>query len=90
MISPTSAVGGPVHSHRGVSSGGNGAPGQGQGELFPTPAMAGSEPTGDTSTNRPRVARDVEYRRASAWGCPVTIYETQQQPTGEGAVTGWQ
>jgi len=56
--------------------------------MFP-PAVAGSEPTGDTPS-RSRVARDVGYRRASAWGCAVTIFETQQQPTGEGAVTGWQ
>jgi len=89
MISPTSAVMDPFTHTAGFRQGER-APGQGQGELFPTPAVAGSEPTGDTSTSRPRVARDVEYRRGSAWGCPVIIYETQQQPTGEGAVTGWQ
>lgn len=88
MISPTSAVMDPFTHTAGFRQGER-APGQGQGELFPTPAVAGSEPTGDTPS-RSRVARDVGYRRASAWGCPVNIYEIQQQPTGEGAVTGWQ
>ncbi len=84
MISPTSAVGGP----RSLTPAGfrqrEPAPGQGHGELFPTSAVAGSEPTGDTSTSRPPVGVMLNTAGLCLGDARSPFYETQQKPRERG------